>query len=84
MDKRVSYFRENICYARKHFRMTRKEMAQVLGISVSKLRRIEQGDTNVRFHNLMLCRFCDHFNISADCVIRVRLEDEKGCHCGEG
>lgn len=75
MQKSSTCFRHNICYARKRFSLTQKEMAQILGISVSKLRRIEQGDPSVRLHDKMLCGFCDYFKISADSVILERMEE---------
>ena len=76
MQKPSTCFRHNICYARRHFALTQKEMAQILGISVSKLRRIESGDPSVRLHDKMLCAFCNYFKLSADSVILRRMEDQ--------
>ena len=63
----------NICYMLKERQISKKEMAQILGISVDTLHRIERGIPTVRVHTGMLYRFCDYFQISADTVLRTRL-----------
>lgn len=70
----VEHFRQNICWLRKSRHLTQKEMAAILGVSVSTIRRIESG-APVRLHCGMVRRFCDHFGISADVLLREKLEE---------
>ena len=65
---------DNIRYLRNKHNLSRKEMASIIGISVSTLHRLEAGETGVRMHCVMLNRMCDHFNVSADVMLRERLE----------
>lgn len=74
MKKIDTYFRYNICFARKKYHLTQQQMAQILGISVSKLRRIEQDDPSVRLNDLMLRGFCGYFKVSADHALLEQME----------
>ena len=70
-----SFFFQNIRYLRKIFHLSRKEMAQILGVSAGTVGRMEREMPGVRVNGQMLCRLCDHFRLSADAVLRTRLED---------
>ena len=72
-NKSSDQFCQNVCYLRKTHHLTQKEMASVLGISVSTLRRIEREDETVRVSSGMLCRLCDHFGLSTDAVLRISI-----------
>ena len=76
MDKAVLYktLSNNIRYIRNKHNLSRKEMASIIGISVSTLCRLDAGETGVRMHCVMLNRVCDYFNLSADVILRERLE----------
>ncbi len=76
MEKYLYIFCSNVRYLHKAYHMSAMEMAQVLGVSVPKLRRIEKGDINVRINCDMLWRLCDYFHLSADTMIRVNLETD--------
>lgn len=62
-------FCQNIHYLRKLHNMTQKKMSQILNISVKKLGRIEKCDPACRIYGDMLCRVCDHFDLSADEIL---------------
>ena len=49
-------------------------MFAIMGISQSTLRRIEQGNSNVRIHGKILCNLCDYFHMSTDAVILIDME----------
>ena len=68
-------FAVNIRYLRIKHQLSLSEMAAIIGISVSTLRRLEMGMSSVRTNCVMLNRICDHFDISADAMIRERLEE---------
>ena len=57
---------KNLRHLRKVYNLTQKEMAQILGISVGKLGRIERCEPGVKITADLLCRACDRFDRSAD------------------
>ena len=62
----IKNFCQNLRHMRKVYKLNQKEMAEILGISVEKLRRIEKCDPNVRIYAVHLCRACDYFQKSCD------------------
>ncbi len=74
MDSWKGYIYKNIKYIRKFYGLSPKEMSDIMGISQSTLRRIEQGNSSVRIYGKTLCLFCDHFHMSTDVVILFDLE----------
>ena len=44
-------------------------MAKDLGISVSKIRRIESEDPSVRINSSLICQVCDRFGYTADAIL---------------
>lgn len=71
------YLCQNICYIRKVRKMTQKEMADILGVGVSTLRKIERRAPNVRITGSILCRICNAFEISADVLIWTDLTQQE-------
>lgn len=71
---------ENICKnircLRKHYNLTQKEMADILGVSVSSIRRIEKGVLPRCVNSCSIHRLCDHFGISADYILREDMEKD--------
>ena len=55
---------KNISYLRKTHDLSKKEMAQLLGISISALNRIEQGELPSRLSISILFRIQTHFRVS--------------------
>lgn len=49
-------------------------MAEIIGVSVSTLRRMEREISFPRVHGMMLWRVCCYFDISADILIHQDLE----------
>lgn len=63
-------FRRNVIYLRRAHGLTKGQMAEILGISIGTLSRLESGE-RVRLNAGMLVRFCDRFDLSADnCLLR--------------
>ena len=55
---------KNIMLLRKVHSLSKKEMARLLGISISALNRIEQGELPPRLSVSILFRIQTHFHIS--------------------
>ena len=70
----MSYILENIYYLRIKNKLTQREMAEIIGISVSTLRRMEKFDKSVRTHSGMIHRICDRFEITADELLLVPMD----------
>ena len=62
-------FRQNVIYLRKTHGLTQRQMAQILGIGIGTLGRLEAGKV-VRMNAGMLIRLCDYFDLSADNCLR--------------
>ena len=56
----------NIRHLRRVHKLTQREMADILGISVGKLGKIERMEPGVKIHCGILCRACDYFGYTAD------------------
>ena len=65
---------ENIHYLRVKSKMTQAALASQLGIGVSSLRRLENGDIPNRFRCHCICRVCNIFHISADTLLMCSIE----------
>ena len=80
-------FCQNLRHLRRVHRLTQKEMAQDLGISVSKIRRIESEDPSVRINSSLICQVCDRFGYTADAILYEnwpQLLHKKSLLPGEG
>lgn len=67
---------KNITYLRESNSLTKKEMAQALGISVSTLYKIEKGISIHCIHSGRVHRICDHFGITADSFLLTDLSQQ--------
>ncbi len=69
---------ENFCFNVHHLRiyhnLTQKQMADIIGISVGTLRKLEASSLQVRINCNMLYRICEHFQISADVILFEALD----------
>lgn len=61
-------FSHNIRDLRQIHKLTQVQMAEILGISISTLRRIEENAAT-RINSGMLCRVCDRFGLSVDAIL---------------
>ena len=61
-DMRV--FGENVRHLRMARRITQKELAEIMGIGVKSLRRIEQGDFPAKFDATHLYCLTEYFHVS--------------------
>lgn len=67
---------KNIRYLRHIHKLSQMEMARILGISIGSLRKMERGVLPRCFRAHTVCKICDHFQISADGILRQDLETE--------
>ena len=58
-------FLSNLKYLRRQHHLTQKQMAQILGISITTWRKIEQGIMPPRLSSLVVYRAADAFGIAA-------------------
>lgn len=70
MDIYYKNFCQNIRHLRQVHNLTQRQMAQLLGISVNTLGRMERCEAAVRIHSGILCRVCDCFDVSSDALLR--------------
>ncbi len=64
MDKKVQTLCRNLVHLRKKAAMTQKEMAALMGIGVSTLRKLESGQLPPRLGMDVIFALCDAFSIS--------------------
>lgn len=64
----------NICYLRKQHNLSQKQMAQILGVCVGSVCRIEKGDYSIKLNARHICRLCDYFSISVDALFYVEFD----------
>jgi len=69
-------FCKNLCCLRLIYGLTKKEMAEILGVSVSTYRKIERCEDSVRLHCGMISRVRNHFRISADALLMKDFQKE--------
>lgn len=72
----IEQFRGNIIYIRHEHNLTQKEMAAIMGVGVGTIRKIEKGETMSRINCRMLCRVCDHFDLSVDAILKCDFETQ--------
>jgi len=65
----------NIRFLRIKNRLTQKQMADRLGISIGSLRKIEKDGAMPRVNGSLLLRVCDTFAISADALLYEDLAE---------
>ena len=71
---------ENICRARKESAMSQKQLADIMGISVATLKKLENGEVPPRMKVTAILRFCKQFGLKpnqaflplTDCVFSVK------------
>ena len=69
-------FCKNLCYLQQVHDLTKKEMAEILGVSASTYRKIERCEDSVRLHCGMVSRVQSYFQISADDLLMKDIEKE--------
>ena len=69
-------FCKNLCCLRLVYGLTKKEMAEILDVSVSTYRKIERCEDSVRLHCGMISRVHSYFQISADDLLMKNLQKE--------
>jgi len=69
-------FCNNLCFLQQEHGLQKKEMAEILGVSVSTYRKMERCEETVRLHCGMVSRICDHFQVSADDILMKDFRKE--------
>ena len=64
MDKMIG---QRLSQARKIHNLTQEDLAELSGLSVSAISRIETGQNSTSLKNL--CKFCDILNINLDYLL---------------
>jgi len=67
-------FCKNLCYLRLVYGLSKKKMAEILGVSVSTYRKIERCEDSVRLHCGMISRAREYFQISADELLMQEIQ----------
>lgn len=73
----IDIFLNNIAWLRRHYGLTKKEMARRLGISIWSLKKIENGELPSRLTIDVLYRIYQVFGISMADFVSVRLSAQK-------
>ena len=61
-------FCSNIRYLRKTHGLTQAQMADIMGVSVSTVRLLENGTLPKRLSYVVLFPLCEYFDLSADAL----------------
>ena len=64
VQKQLHVFLENIVFLRKQHKLSKKKMAEILGIGIGTLNRIEKGELPTRISTRVIFRIKDHFHLS--------------------
>lgn len=63
-DQKIMNFLENIKLLRSHYSFSKKKMAEIMGISVKMLSKLESGEMSKRLSAKSLLRLSAFFSIS--------------------
>ena len=69
----IDIFLHNVAWLRKHYGLSKKEMAQKLGIGVGSLNKIEEGELPTSLRIDVLFNIYKEFGIFMSDVVSVRL-----------
>ena len=75
-EKESDYFCRNVQYLRKTHQYSQHKMAEIMGISVKSLRKVENGSIPRCITARTVYLLCWHFQISSDSVVFQILEKE--------
>ena len=71
-EKELQNLLHNLCWLRKHFGYFKKEMAEILGISVWSFNKIERGEMPPKLRINVLFTVYRHFGITPDSLLSHR------------
>ena len=71
MDMEEIYARmgRNLIYLRAQYSMSRKTLAKLIDIPLTRLRRVEAGGSRARVYDFHLCRMANVFDLSTDSLL---------------
>ena len=72
-DEVMKCLSHNILYLRKSNHISKREMAEILGIGIKTLTKLEQGVLPARLSVEVLFRIKDHFGVSLICQVSEKL-----------
>ena len=71
-------FCNNLGHLRRMHGMAKKEMAEILGVSVATYRKMERCQEAVRLNCVMVSRICNHFKVSGDDLLMENMSESSG------
>lgn len=63
LEADIKQFLENIVYLRKYHNLSKKKMAQILGIGIGSYNKIEQGELPERLNVDVIFNITEYFKI---------------------
>lgn len=76
-DKELFILMENIKFLRIKNKLTKKEMAKIIGVGLKSLNQIEKGELPRRFTVKIFYRIYEHFGILPSKQLEPLLEKQK-------
>lgn len=73
MQRRNLFY--NVAWLRRHYGISKKRMAQLLGIGVGTLNKLEQGKMPPKMSVMVLHNIRTQFSVSLDDLFGKRLDD---------
>ena len=70
-------FAYNVAWLRKHYGLSKKEMAEIMGIGIGSLNKVERGEMPPQMKVDVLIRIYKQFGVSPERQLRQRLGDEE-------
>lgn len=75
-DQKIMNFLENIKLLRSHYSFSKKKMAEIMGISVKMLSKLESGEMSKRLSAKSLLKLSAFFKVSTDLLFeKLSAED---------
>lgn len=73
-EKQLTIFCQNLRYLRQKHGLSKTRMANILGVGINTLNRLEQGVASPRLGSSVLYNAGVYFNIKTDDLLHIPLE----------
>ncbi len=73
----MEIFLKNVTWIRRHYGLSKKRMAELLGIGIASLNKIENGEMPQRLGVEIVFRICDKFGLSPEEQFSQKLCEQK-------
>ena len=74
-ERQLATFCKNVTYLREKKQLTKKQMANIMGVNVNTLNSIENGVVPSKLSSRVLINLYNHFHISLDTFFNKDLEN---------